>query len=173
MSTSANRRGRGPRDRSNYTDVGVIRDQLINFMFAARDSVSLSLLIRVWGYLKEPQIASLLAFTIYAFTQHPEIAIKARAEVLEHIGPDGTASYEELKKLTYRKTLSPPFFLPSISQWIKYKLCSMRPSAYSRLCMQAGGNPSQRGYYSPLPIPPTHEGHCTSHLTRHLSIFPF
>jgi len=64
--------------------VGLIRDQLVNILIAARDTT-----------------AALLAFTIYMFTQHPEVAAKARAEVLEHIGPDGTPGPDELKKLKY------------------------------------------------------------------------
>jgi len=48
------------------------------------------------------------------FTQHPEVAAKARAEVLEYIGPDGTPGSHEIKKLKYRKVLSPPFSSPSI-----------------------------------------------------------
>jgi hypothetical protein len=44
------------------------------------------------------------------FTQHPEVAVKARAEVLEHIGPNGTPDPNELKKLKYRKGL-PLLFL--------------------------------------------------------------
>jgi len=65
-------------------DAGLIRDQLINILIAARDTT-----------------AALLAFTIYMFTQHPEIAVKARAEVLEHVGPNGTPGSNELKKLKY------------------------------------------------------------------------
>lgn len=37
------------------------------------------------------------------FTQHPEVAVKARAEVLEHIGLNGTPDIQEIKKLKYRK----------------------------------------------------------------------
>ena len=49
------------------------------------------------------------------FTQHPEIAVKARAEVLEHIGPDGTPGSDELKKLKYRKIPLLPSSLSSPS----------------------------------------------------------
>jgi len=70
----------------------------------------------------KPQTAALIAFTIYMFTQHPEIAVKARAEVLEHIGPNGTPGYQELKKLKYRKIFSLLFSLP-ISRWFKYRRC--------------------------------------------------
>lgn len=54
------------------------------------------------------QTAALLAFTIYMFTQHPEVAVKARAEVLEHIGPDRTPGPDELKKLKYRESIPVP-----------------------------------------------------------------
>lgn len=61
---------------------------------------------------KTRQTAALLAFTIYMFTQHPEVAVKARAEVLEHIGPDGTPGPDELKKLKYRESI--PLQSPSL-----------------------------------------------------------
>lgn len=35
------------------------------------------------------------------FTQHPEVAVKARAEVLEHIGSNGMPDIHEIKKLKY------------------------------------------------------------------------
>ena len=57
------------------------------------------------------------------FTQHPEVAAKARAEVLEHIGPNGTPGIDEIKKLKYgkaRSLRSPPFL---ILRGIKYKQC--------------------------------------------------
>lgn len=67
------------------------------------------LLVGMWFLNETYQTAALLAFTVYMFTQHPEIAAKARAEVLEHIGPNGTPDSNELKKLKYCKGLSLPF----------------------------------------------------------------
>jgi hypothetical protein len=122
--------------------------------------------------LNETQTAALIAFTIYMFTQHPEVAVKARAEVLEHIGPNGTPDIQGIKKLKYRKNLLLRFRLFLISWCVKYKQCSTKRSEYSRLCMRAYVNPSQREYCSPLPILPTHGGQCTYHLRRRLSTFP-
>ena len=152
--------------------MGLIRDQLITILIAARDTVSRPLLVGICRSLNKTQTASLIAFTIYMFTQHPEVAVKARAEVLEHMGPNGTPDIQEIKKLKYCKILSLRFRLPPISRCTKYKRCSTKPYAYSRLCMRTYGNPSQRGYCSPLPILPIHGGQCTCHLPRRLSTFP-
>ena len=115
------------------------------------------------------RIRGLTAFTIYAFTQHPDIVTAARAEVLEHVGPDGTPDSNELKQLKYLKILSLLLPLPSVSWYIKHKQCATRPFAYSRRCTQAYGNPNQLGYCFLLPILPTHGGHCTFHLPRRSS----
>lgn len=45
------------------------------------------------------------------FTQHPEVAVKARAEILEHIGADGTPDFQGIKKLKYRKIVLTAVFL--------------------------------------------------------------
>jgi len=39
------------------------------------------------------------------FTQHPEILARVREEVIETIGPDGTPTLEDIRKLKYRELL--------------------------------------------------------------------
>ena len=39
------------------------------------------------------------------FTQHPEILDRAREEVIEALGPDGTPTLEDIRKLKYRTLL--------------------------------------------------------------------
>ena len=36
------------------------------------------------------------------FTQHPEILTRAREEVIEALGSDGTPTLEDIRKLKYR-----------------------------------------------------------------------
>lgn len=47
-------------------------------------------------------MASLLTYTVYMFTQHPEILARVRQEVLEAFGPDGTPTLGDIRKLKYR-----------------------------------------------------------------------
>lgn len=56
-------------------------------------------------------------------TQHPEVGIKARAEVLEHIGPNGTPDIQAIKKLKYCKIVLLRFRSLFVSRDIKYKRC--------------------------------------------------
>ena len=44
----------------------------------------------------------LLTYTVYMFTQHPEILARVREEVIETLGPDGTPTLEDIRKLKYR-----------------------------------------------------------------------
>lgn len=39
------------------------------------------------------------------FTQHPEILDRTREEVIEALGPDGTPTLEDIRKLKYRALL--------------------------------------------------------------------
>ena len=39
------------------------------------------------------------------FTQHPEILARVREEVIEALGPDGTPTLEDIRKLKYRVLL--------------------------------------------------------------------
>lgn len=42
------------------------------------------------------------------FTQHPEILTRVREEVIEALGPDGTPTLEDIRKLKYRRFLPSP-----------------------------------------------------------------
>ena len=51
------------------------------------------------------QTSTLLTYTVYMFTQHPEILARVREEVIETLGPDGTPTLEDIRKLKYRELL--------------------------------------------------------------------
>jgi cytochrome P450 len=52
-------------------------------------------------------MASLLTFTIYCFSQHPEVMKKARQEVINTIGLQKVPTYEDIKDMKYlRATLN-------------------------------------------------------------------
>ncbi|KAI9570041.1 cytochrome P450 monooxygenase CYP63 [Boletus coccyginus] len=68
-------------------DVGMIRDQLLNILLAARDTT-----------------ACLLTYVTYFLALHPNVARKLREEVLEVCGYN-TPTYETIKKLRYMKAV--------------------------------------------------------------------
>ena len=51
------------------------------------------------------QTSALLTYTVYMFTQHPEILARVREEVIETLGADGTPTLEDIRKLKYRELL--------------------------------------------------------------------
>jgi len=52
------------------------------------------------------QTSTLLTYTVYMFTQHPEILARVREEVIETFGADGTpTTLEDIRKLKYRELL--------------------------------------------------------------------
>ena len=51
------------------------------------------------------QTSTLLTYTVYMFTQHTEILDRLRGEVIEALGPDGTPTLEDIRKLKYRTLL--------------------------------------------------------------------
>ncbi|KAN0078302.1 Cytochrome P450 [Tylopilus felleus] len=68
-------------------DVGMIRDQLLSILLAARDTT-----------------ACLLTYVTYFLALHPNVARKLREEVLDVCGY-GTPTYETIKKLKYMKAV--------------------------------------------------------------------
>ncbi|KAG8690868.1 hypothetical protein FRC09_011805 [Ceratobasidium sp. 395] len=73
---------------SSTDDRTLIADELVNILLAARDTT-----------------ASLLTFTTYLLTQHPDVLSKLRAEVLEHVGPNAAPTYEQLKGMKYMRAV--------------------------------------------------------------------
>ncbi|KAK3840784.1 MAG: cytochrome P450 [Linnemannia gamsii] len=63
-----------------------LRDMLLNFLLAGRDTT-----------------ASLLSWTTWKLVQHPEVIEKLHREILEVIGPDRVPGYDDIKKLKYQK----------------------------------------------------------------------
>lgn len=81
----------------------LIADELVNILLAARDTVRiLCMLIGVNTHkIRCLQTASLLTFATYLFTQHPDVLVKLRAEVLDHVGPVEAPTYEQVKEMKY------------------------------------------------------------------------
>ncbi|KAK2595470.1 hypothetical protein QQS21_006810 [Conoideocrella luteorostrata] len=65
-------------------DPTVIRDQIFAVLIAGRDTT-----------------AATLSWAIYELSNYPEVWQKLRNQVLEHVGPTRTPSYDDLKSLTY------------------------------------------------------------------------
>ncbi|KAG8736136.1 hypothetical protein FRC10_009658 [Ceratobasidium sp. 414] len=73
---------------SSTNDRTLIADELVNILLAARDTT-----------------ASLLTFTTYLLTQHPNVFSKLRAEVLDHVGPNAAPTYEQIKGMKYMRAV--------------------------------------------------------------------
>ncbi|KAJ7641311.1 cytochrome P450 monooxygenase CYP63 [Roridomyces roridus] len=69
-------------------DYVLIRDQLLSVLLAARDTT-----------------ACLLTFVVYFMAIYPDVATRLRAEVLEHCGPRGFPSYENIKNMKYMRAV--------------------------------------------------------------------
>ncbi|THU81667.1 cytochrome P450 [Dendrothele bispora CBS 962.96] len=73
----------------NYTDDPVIlRDEIMNLAVAGRDTT-----------------ASILTFTMYMLSQHPEILRKLREEVLQKIGGKRRPTYEDFREMRYLRAV--------------------------------------------------------------------
>lgn len=92
-----------------HADTSLIRNELLNILLAARDTVRIfssffSLLRGCETHMADlftPQTACLLTYVTYIFALHPEIAARLRAEVLEHCGIDGIPSYEVMRGMKF------------------------------------------------------------------------
>ena len=70
---------------SNYTkDRKVLRDQLVNTLFAGRDTT-----------------AATLSWLFYELAYHPDIYAKLRGEIISTVGLDGRPTYNDLKSMKY------------------------------------------------------------------------
>ncbi|KAF9578855.1 hypothetical protein BGW38_005146 [Lunasporangiospora selenospora] len=63
-----------------------LRDMLLNFMIAGRDTT-----------------ASLLTWTVWYLVEHPEVAEKVYNEILSVLGSTSIPTYDDIKKLKYQK----------------------------------------------------------------------
>ncbi|KAF9259726.1 cytochrome P450 monooxygenase CYP63 [Marasmius fiardii PR-910] len=66
----------------------VIRDQLLSFLLASRDTT-----------------ACLLTYVTYFMAIHPEVCQNLRAEVLEHCGPTNAPTYEQIRGMKYLRAV--------------------------------------------------------------------
>ncbi|KAG8871384.1 hypothetical protein FRB98_000821 [Tulasnella sp. 332] len=69
-------------------DVGLVRDQLLNMLLAARDTT-----------------ANVLAFTCYLLSMHPDVLEQLRQEVLANFGHTGLPTYDNMKSLVYLRAV--------------------------------------------------------------------
>ncbi|KAL1713598.1 cytochrome P450 [Schizophyllum commune] len=69
----------------NHTqDKQVLTDEIVNLLVAGRDTTS-----------------GTLTYGIYKLAQHPEIADKLRAEILDKVGPTRRPTYEDIRDMKY------------------------------------------------------------------------
>lgn len=47
------------------------------------------------------QTASLLTFSVYVLTRHPDIEMRLRQEILEKVGPHQRPTYETMREMRY------------------------------------------------------------------------
>lgn len=94
-------------------DTEVIRDQLLNILLAARDTVShcptLDLIQRYAHPSSGSQTTALLSHTIYLFAMHPDVLKKAREEILDVVGSEGAPTVEKMRGLKYRESPHPSY----------------------------------------------------------------
>ncbi|KAF9975850.1 hypothetical protein BGZ65_008069 [Modicella reniformis] len=63
-----------------------LRDMLLNFLLAGRDTT-----------------ASLLTWTMWHLSQRPDVVDKLKKEILDVVGPTAVPGYDDIKKLKYQK----------------------------------------------------------------------
>ncbi|KAF7334449.1 Cytochrome P450 monooxygenase CYP63 [Mycena venus] len=112
-------------------DPVLIRDQLLSVLLASRDTT-----------------ACLLTFVTYFMAIYPDVARKLRAEVLEHCGPHGAPTYENIRDMKYMRAvinevlrLYPP--VPLNVRESRAEPCTLPPSD------QSYGNDDPRPFYMP------------------------
>ncbi|KAE9399487.1 cytochrome P450 [Gymnopus androsaceus JB14] len=72
-----------------YTDDPILlRDEILNLAVAGRDTT-----------------ASLLTFTVYMLSQHPQILSRLREEILTAIGPSRRPTYDDLRDMKYLRAV--------------------------------------------------------------------
>jgi len=81
----------------NHTqDRNILKDELVNLLVAGRDTTM-----------------SLLTFSMYMLTEHPNIERRLRQEIYEKVGPTGTPNYENMRDLRYTKAFLNGLYLHS------------------------------------------------------------
>ncbi|QRW07239.1 cytochrome P450 family protein [Ceratobasidium sp. AG-Ba] len=69
-------------------DESVIRDEIINILVAGRDTT-----------------ATTLTFAVYILATHPEVMVKLRAEIFEHVGPTAYPTPENFREMKYLRAV--------------------------------------------------------------------
>ncbi|KAJ3511197.1 hypothetical protein NLJ89_g4236 [Agrocybe chaxingu] len=65
-------------------DEKILQDELVNLLVAGRDTTM-----------------SLLTFSMYMLTQHPDIERRLREEIFEKVGPKGVPTYQSMRDMKY------------------------------------------------------------------------
>ncbi|KAI8345386.1 cytochrome P450 [Mortierella sp. GBAus27b] len=111
-----------------------LRDMLLNFLLAGRDTT-----------------ASLLSWTMWYLSQHPDVVEKLKQEILDVVGPTAVPGYEDIKKLKYQKQV--------VNEVLR--LCPPVP-ANIRQSVEEDILPN--GYYIPAGTPVSYSAYCTHRL---------
>lgn len=85
------------------SDRELVKDQLLNFLLAGRDTVPI---LSILDYLladSRLQTASLLTFCLYILATNPDITQRLKSEIFAAFGNNSIQSTDSLKQLTYRK----------------------------------------------------------------------
>jgi len=69
-------------------DTKLLLDEILNLLIAGRDTS-----------------ASLLSFTTYCLTLHPEVLSKLREEILSVVGPDRAPTYDDIRRMRYLRVV--------------------------------------------------------------------
>ncbi|KAI6003546.1 cytochrome P450 [Pisolithus orientalis] len=87
-------------------DLTVIRDEIVNILIAARDTVSCLADICICSFQpKLCQTASALTFLVYMLSQHPDVLERLRAEVLSNVGSSRRPTYDDVRDMKYMRAV--------------------------------------------------------------------
>ncbi|CAO3569394.1 unnamed protein product [Mortierella alpina] len=71
---------------NSFVDREYLRSMLLNFLLAGRDTT-----------------ASLLSWTTWYLSQHPDVVVRLKQEIMQVVGPTAIPGYDDIKKLKYQK----------------------------------------------------------------------
>ena len=70
-----------------FSDKQVLTDEIVNLLVAGRDTTS-----------------GTLAYGVYKLAEHPDIAERLRAEILDKVGPTRRPTYEDIRDMKCERT---------------------------------------------------------------------
>ncbi|KAG0341754.1 hypothetical protein BG000_008178 [Podila horticola] len=117
--------------KENNFSSAYLRDMLLNFLIAGRDTT-----------------ASLMTWTMWELSQNPEIKEKLVAEIMEQLGPDTVPSYVEIKKLKYQKQ-------------VVNEVLRLHPPVPFNMRQSVEEDVLPNGYYVPPKVPVSYSAYIT------------